>query len=246
MEGLTRRSRFEQHGGLSTRTGNPAAAASRIHGITYDRVADMLQMDPDLVGAARMQLEPQEIDDLEASHNRRVGAGGPPLGGDRHAFPIANMASHGGFDPQFSRVQVSPGKGGVASPDPPSRDRRSELAVSEVGLGDDHQARGVAVQPMYDAGPPLCATRQGRAARDQRIDERIVPVPWCRMDDKTRRFIDNGEMLVLEDEREWNGSRADCAGSFVPANLNSNRFAAPQNSRCAGDFSIDGHPLVGD
>jgi hypothetical protein len=59
------------------------------------------------------------------------------------------------------------------------------------------------------------------------------------------RLIDDGEVLVLEDEREWNGSRADGARGFVLRHLNENRFAPHQDPRGAGDFSIDGHQLVG-
>ena len=58
MESLTRGRRFEQHGGPPTRTGNPAAAAAGIYRVAYDGVTDVLQVDPDLVGTAGMELEP--------------------------------------------------------------------------------------------------------------------------------------------------------------------------------------------
>jgi hypothetical protein len=140
---------------------------------------------------------------------------------------------------------VSPGQSRITSLDPAGGNRRAELPVSEIGLGHNHQSGSVAVQPVHDSRPSLGATGQGRATCDQRVDESIVPVPRCRMDHEARGFVDDGEMLVLEDEREWNGSRADGAGSFVLGNLNSNCFTAPQNSRCARDFSIDGHQFVG-
>jgi hypothetical protein len=58
VKGLTRSRSFEQRGGLSTGAGDPSAATPGIHGITYDRVADVLEVNPDLVGTAGMQLEP--------------------------------------------------------------------------------------------------------------------------------------------------------------------------------------------
>jgi hypothetical protein len=140
---------------------------------------------------------------------------------------------------------VSPGQSRITSLDPAGGNRRAELPVSEIGLGHNHQSGSVAVQPVHDSRPSLGATGQGRAACDKRVDESIVPMPRCRMDHEACGFVDDGEMLVLEDEREWNGSRADGAGSFVLGNLNSNCFTAPQNSRCARDFSIDGHQFVG-
>jgi hypothetical protein len=70
-------------------------------------------------------------------------------------------------------------------------------------------------------------------------------VPGCRMDDQARGFVDDGEMLVLEDELEWNGGRAYSAGCFVLADLNSYHLTAHQHARGAGNFTIDSHQLVG-
>ncbi len=245
VEGLARRRLLEQHGGLSARPGDPPASTTGIHWITYDWVAHVLQVDPNLVGSARVQLEPQKVDYLEACHHSRVGAGGTPVGRNGHALAVACMAGDRRFDPEFGGVQVSPSQSRIASLDPPSGDGGAKPAMSKIGLGHNHQSRRVSVEPVHDPRPSLGPARQRCPPGDQRIDEGIVPVSRCRMDDQAGGFVDDREVLVLEDEREWNGGGSDGAGRFVLGDLNSHHFPACQDSRGAGDFPLDRHQLVG-
>ena len=65
-----------------------------------------------------------------------------------------------------------------------------------VVLGDHHQAGGVLVEPMHDAGPPHAADAgQARAAMgDQRVDQRAGLVACRGMHDKARRLVDDDQM----------------------------------------------------
>ena len=166
MERLARGRLLQQHGGLSGRAGDPAAAAPGIDRIADYRVPHVLQVHPNLVGTACMQLQPQKVDHRELCHHPGVGAGGTTLRGDRHPFTVPWMATDRGIDPQLGGIQVSPGQSRIASVDPPGGDRRTELPVSKVGLGHDHQSRGVPVQPVHDSRPSLGTTGQGRATRN--------------------------------------------------------------------------------
>jgi len=65
------------------------------------------------------------------------------------------------------------------------------------------------------------------------------------MDHQAGGFVDDSEMLVLENEREWDRGRPDGARSFVLGYMNAHYIAAPQHPRGPGDFSIHGHQLVG-
>jgi hypothetical protein len=80
MQRLARRRLLQQDGGLSRDAGDPAAAAPRVHRIADHRVANMLQMDANLVGTAGVQLQPEKVDDLEACHYGRVRAGAAAFG----------------------------------------------------------------------------------------------------------------------------------------------------------------------
>ena len=66
----------------------------------------------------------------------------------------------------------------MAAPEPP---------VREIRLGDEHESRGVTVQPVNDAGPALGPAGQRGAARDQGIDQSVVPVARSRVHHQTRR-----------------------------------------------------------
>ena len=57
-------------------------------------------------------------------------------------------------------VEVPPGQRRVGPPNPSGGDGGAQPAVGQVGLGDDHETRGVAIEPVHDAGPALGASRQ--------------------------------------------------------------------------------------
>jgi hypothetical protein len=158
MQRLARGRLLQQHGGFSGRAGDPAAATPGIYRIADHRVPHVLQVHPNLVGTACVQLQPQKIDYREACHHAGIGAGGTTPRGDRHPFAVAWMATDRGIDPELGGVQVSPGQGRIASVHPPGGDRSTELSVSEIGLRHDHQSRGVAIQPVHDSGPSLGTT----------------------------------------------------------------------------------------
>ena len=73
------------------RAGNPAAAASVVNRIADHRMPHMLQMDPDLMGSAGVQFQPEQIDHLEASRHESVGPGGAAAGYDRHALSVLGV-----------------------------------------------------------------------------------------------------------------------------------------------------------
>ena len=62
--------------------------------------------------------------------------------------------------------------------------QRLERAVHRIALGDDQQARGVAVEPVDDPGPLRVLAAGGAAG--QRLRERAGPVAARRMHDDAR------------------------------------------------------------
>ena len=73
-----------------------------------------------------------------------------------------------------------------------------------VGLGDDHEAGGVFVEPMDNPGAPDPADPRETvaAARDQRVDEGAAGMAGRGMDDEPGRLVDDDKMLVLVDDVE--------------------------------------------
>jgi len=80
MEGLPRGYALDSLGFPAGWSGNPAAAAPCVHRIADDRVAHMLQMNTDLMGAPGMELEAEKVHDAKSRDNAGIGPRCPPLG----------------------------------------------------------------------------------------------------------------------------------------------------------------------
>jgi hypothetical protein len=99
---------------------------------------------------------------------------------------------------------------------------------------------------MDDSRPSFGASGQGGAPSDQRVDEGVVPMAGRRMNYQTGRLVDDGKLLVLENEREGNGGRLERPGWLVIGDLNCYDLTPGEESGGASDFSVDCNPLVCD
>ena len=104
MEGLPRRDALELFGDPSGSPRNPTAATPAVHRIAHNRVTDVLQVHPDLVGPAGVKLNPEQIGHPEPGYDEGVRARGAALGGDRHPLPVLLMSSQRGIDPRWAGV----------------------------------------------------------------------------------------------------------------------------------------------
>ena len=65
--------------------------------IAQQRQANLSQVNPNLMGAAGFQLDPQKSMSAEALPDPVMGDRGPATGGDRHPLPIHRMPANGGI-----------------------------------------------------------------------------------------------------------------------------------------------------
>lgn len=202
-------------------------------------------MDPDLMGPPCVQLQPEQIHHREPRHHRGVGPGLTALRGNTHALPVALAPGDRRLDAQRTGVQMAPYQRRIGPMDPARSDGSAELAVSKVGLGDDHQTRGVPVEAMDDSRPTLGAAGQSSAASDQRIDKGVVPVAGGGVNYQAGRLVDDGQVLVFENEREGDSGRLERSRWFVVRDMNRYDLSAGEESGGTSDFSIDGNPLIG-
>jgi hypothetical protein len=80
-----------------------------------------------------------------------------------------------------------------------------------VVLGYDETAARFFVESMHDARPFLAANPgEVWAMMQQRVDERVFPVPGAGMNDQTGGFIDYDEIVILEKNVE-----RDCLREIV-------------------------------
>ena len=194
------------------RASDAAAPASRVDRIADDGMPDVLEMNSDLVRATRVQLEAQQLAGAEPCHHEGIGSRRAAVGHDRHALSIPGMAGQRCLDHSGARVQMTPGERGVGACHPARGNGVAEPSMREVGLGDDHETGGVAIEAMHDARATFRAARQGGAARHERVYQRVVPVPGCGMDDEPGRLVEDGEVIILVHDRQIDGVGPDGAG----------------------------------
>ena len=176
------------------------------------RVTDGSKMHPDLMGAAGENADFQQGVALEMLDDAvlafRLAAGFS----DGHLFAVQRVAADRSlddavrwFDAALDQHQVDFGhfallelfgQGGLYLPRP----------------GDDHQAGGVFIEAMDDARPVALALGQFRVAAEQGVEQRAVRVPRRRVGGQARRFVDDGQIVVLINHFERDVLRDEAAG----------------------------------
>ena len=209
-------------------------------------MSDVGEVNPDLVGAAAMKLRAQEIGHPEARHHEEIGAGGAPIGPDRHPLPVGRGPPDRRLHDRGRPVQVPPREDGVRAPDLPGGERRAEPAVREIGPGHDEEPAGVAVEAVHDAGAARGPAGKRRAARHQRVDQRVVPVTRRRMHHQAGGLVEHGEVVVLVDDGEGRGVRRQGAGRLVLGKGDLDQVAPGGLPRSLGHPAVDPHRARGD
>ena len=84
------------------------------------------------------------------------------------------------------------------------RELPGQAQMCPVVLGHDQDAAHLLVQAMDDAraAHPADAGKAGAAMRQERVDERAVRMPRCRMHDDPGGLDQHDQVLVLEDHLE--------------------------------------------
>ena len=134
---------------------------------------------------------------------------------------------------------MAPGQRRVGTPDPARGDRRAQPAVGQVGLGDDHEPGGVAVEPVHDTRAAFGARRQRRPPGHQRVHQRVVPVARRGMHHQAGRLVDHGQVLVLEDDGKRDAGGLEGAGRLVVGNPDGHALAAGEEPGGAGGLALD-------
>src|SRR5439155_3720357 len=135
---------------------NAAPLRAGVHRIADDRVAEVFEVDADLMGAARAQGASQQRDVTEWLDDSVIGdRGATSASYNRHAFAIARIASDRSLDRSAVLFRFAVNDRQIFFSN--VRPRGGERPVGRVVLRDDHHAARVLVQTMNDAGPQLAA-----------------------------------------------------------------------------------------
>ena len=125
------------------------------------------------------------------------------------------------------------------------RDRPNQAGHRRQRLADDHQARGVLVEAMHDAGARQRGA--GRIARQQGIEQGARPVARRRVHDHAGRLVDDQQVFVFVDDDE--GQRLGTVGAALGRGQQRHGQALPgaQPLRRAGDDElVDAHLAAAD
>jgi len=153
MQRLPWRKSLKRFGGSSLSASHTPTSPGSIDGIAYDGVAHMGEVHPDLMGATGVKRQSEQINKREASNDLGIGSGEPAFRRHDDALSVPRVAGQRRLDHQRALVQMPPAQGGVAPGDSPRREHRTQAPVTQVGLSDDHQPGGVAIQAVHDARP---------------------------------------------------------------------------------------------
>ena len=206
-------------------------------------MAQVGHVDPDLMGAARVQLQPEEGEAAVAGEHPVPGAGllpiGPDLPGDEGAVHPADGGLHhslgGGRGAQADR-QVDAAEGGCV-----------ELTLEHllgVGvLGHHHQAAGALVQAVdgvkVGAPFPVCVI-MGQEV----VAQSVVPVAGARVGGDAGGLVNHHHVLVLIDDIQG----PDHAGDATPAgqvpHLDGEDLPLAGNGAGEDPHPIQGNPVL--
>ena len=182
-----------------------ASVHAAVQRIADDRMADGAQVHANLMRAAGLDRHPRQRQRV-AERARRARCASP-LRGSRRARADIFLR----FDGIAADRRVDPSSGLHDAPD--ERDvflldlaiakLTRELLVRGVVLGDDHQARRAAIEPVHDAGPLLAADAAEIVdVMEQRVHQRAARVAGGRMHDHAGGLVDDDDVAILIDDRQ--------------------------------------------
>jgi outer membrane protein assembly factor BamD len=181
-------------------------APPAVQRIAHERKADVRQMHPDLVRAARLQLRPHECVTPEALQDPVVSHGIPAITADRHAGSLGAVTP----DRLIHSTASSHDTGAysqVMALDLTGSNGRDQRSVNLGSARDHQQSAGVLVEPVHDPGPGH--QRQLRVERQQRVLQGICCVASAWMHDLPRRLVHDEQCTVFEDNGERQNLRND-------------------------------------
>jgi hypothetical protein len=85
--------------------------------------------------------------------------------------------------------------------------------MRRVVLGDDHDPAGVFIQTVHDPRTDFAAhSAEAANVKQKGVDERLIRVARRRMDDEPGGFVDDRDVIVFVEDRQWKILRFDTSG----------------------------------
>jgi hypothetical protein len=236
---------FDGGGGVFELPGIYELAA--VHIVADDGVLDVRKVDANLMGAAGFR---EAFDERIAAELLEHLVEGDGLFADFRPdcifFPDLRVDAERRGDFVGGQVGRAVDDGEVFFFDGAVLELPCDLPLRDVVFGDDHNAGGVAVEAMDDAGSEFAqAGRQLAGIMSQGIDQRSVSVAAGWMDDEVGGLVDDNQIVVLinDVERHLFG-RNLLRGQFGQCHLND--VAGVEDEAGLDDLAVDFDGAGGD
>ncbi len=167
--------------------------------IAQNRMAQVGQMHPKLVGPSRFRHQLQESGRSEALEDPVPGHRIPRgVVSDSHPLPVDRMPADGRLNRSLFLLYDSLHDGLVDPANLPPGKLAAEIPVGLVVLSDNQQPGGVPVESVDDPWFEWTRHRgETRSVGQEGIDQRAGRMARGRVDDQPGRFVDHEEPIVL-------------------------------------------------
>ena len=175
-----------------------------------------------------------------------MSAGGAAAGVHGHPLAVARVPRDGGVNGSRFRRDHAHGNGEVFLVELAVLELLGEALVGCLGLGHDHQAGGVEIEPVHDAGPELASDAADVGApRQQRVDQSAVGVARARVNREAGRLVHHDQVLVLVDGGNRYVLRDQVCGRARRRDAHGYGVAGPDALGGTGDGSVYRDQAVG-
>ena len=180
------------------RIGKPAKTPAAVGAVSHDRVAQMGQVDPDLVGPPGVGSHGEAGESRVPREHPVTGQGGTRLAGPgRDSGPGPGMAPQGRVDLAPVLLHRTVNQRQVPLPDHPAGELAGEMIVRLLRLGHHQESRGPFVQPVDDSGPHRLLPAQFLQMVGQGVGQGPTPIAGSRVDHLSRRLVHHQQPGVL-------------------------------------------------
>jgi len=193
--------------GVEHLAGEISCAFAGVEFISQDRVAEVMEVDADLVGAAAVQRAFDQAHVAARTNYSIFGFRRSSLAArDAHALPVDGVALDGFVDHASGLSRSASHERQINFAHRARGKLFRKIAVGHVVFGNDESAAGFLVEPMDDARAFLSADPgQILAVSQERVDQGVLLMTRSRMHDEAGRFVDHKEIVVLEQDFERDG-----------------------------------------
>ena len=204
-------------------------------------MADRVEMHANLMGAAGLQATTQQRCLRKSLHHLVMRDGGFAARDHRHAGAMRRVAPDRRIDPAVPG-DFTVDKREIRARHAPRLQLPHEIGLRRERFRDYEQTARVLVEPVHDAGARQSSELRG--VIEQRIEQCPVPVAAARMNDQSRRLVQNEQCFVLVHHLERDVLRPEGERLRIGFGKDLDTLAAPQFLPRYGRLSVERYVAI--